>query len=711
MNGSDSVFKDEVRVSPLPLLAAIGLLGMAFTVVGDIGLSLICYALAVATGLLGRWRPSLGRWAAAIALLPVITLSAIRLRIPGTLALLAIPAPLAVSTVGLSAGMVVAVGASLSLLLVQSFAGTACDVSEVTIGLVAIWAVTGATGAVQLHANRLAQWSWEHFNNARRALDRIRDRQVELKQALDDLNHANHQLSLLNEKVASLRLLAEEAERAKAEFVAKVSHELRTPLNIIIGLTELMVDAPEALEGDVPLGMTEPLEIVYRNAQHLSGMINDVLDLSQVEAGRMALRREWVGFVGMIETALATVRPMVDAKDLYLRLDIPKNLPEVYCDRTRILQVIVNLVSNAGRFTEVGGITIRACEEDGYALVTVADTGPGIPSEDAERIFEPFCQGATKPWRYKNGSGLGLSISKQFIELHGGRIWVESKRGVGSSFHFKLPITPPEDPMSRSNRWIVDGWVDGRPQAKLPIHRLEQRAILCDETGELYPVLSRYSNEFEYVDTRNVPEATKQLGLCPAHLVIINASSPDELWPLLEKARQDMPDTPIVGWSCPARAAQVLSSHVSGYLTKPVRLSDLRDAFETAGKPVRRVLVVDDDADARFLFERVIRAIDSTIEVTLASGGREALETMRQEKPDLILLDIVMPEVDGWQVITAKNADSATRAIPVFLMSALDPTQEPLGSSLLVAAMGERLRLNQLIRCSHQIPKILLKAD
>jgi CheY-like chemotaxis protein len=180
---------------------------------------------------------------------------------------------------------------------------------------------------------------------------------------------------------------------------------------------------------------------------------------------------------------------------------------------------------------------------------------------------------------------------------------------------------------------------------------------------------------------------------------------------MLNKARQAIPDTPIIGWSCPARAGHISSSHVGGYLIKPVSLDDLRGAFRTVRKPIRRVLVVDDDADARLLFKSAIRAIDGTIEVALASGGREALETMRLEKLDLILLDIVMPDIDGWQVITAKNADDTTREIPVFLISALDPAQEPIGSSLLVAALGERLRLSQLIRCSHQIPKILLQPD
>ncbi len=182
-----------------------------------------------------------------------------------------------------------------------------------------------------------------------------------------------------------------------------------------------------------------------RNCEHLASMINDVLDLSQIEAGRLALHKEWVDWHEVIERALVIVRPLLAKKGIALHLSIPDDLPRIYCDRTRIRQVILNLLSNATRFTDEGSITVTVRAESQYVVISVCDTGPGISAEDASRIFEPFQQGSFQQRRDQGGSGLGLSISKQFVELHGGRMWLQSEPGRGSTFSFRIPTSSPVD--------------------------------------------------------------------------------------------------------------------------------------------------------------------------------------------------------------------------------------------------------------------------
>ncbi len=708
--------QEDLRVAPRPVIAVLIVLGLALSLVGDsvrpplapllLNLSLLFYALGFGSWLAYEVRAPLGQWLAVVAAGAGVLATSLALSSRTGLVLMWIPSALAAAIIGLQAAALFAVAGTVLEVVLFAMGETGSEI--LAVGLVGIWASVGVSWSVQWRMNRIAAWTWTRYIGAQKALDEARDRQAELKQTTEDLARANQQLLLLNDRVAGLRLLAEEAEKAKAEFVAKVSHELRTPLNIIVGLTELLVEAPHGLGAELPDTLREPLEIVHRNSRHLSNMIDDVLDLSQVEAGRMSLRREWVDLREIVQRAVSAVRPLTQPKNLYLNLMLPDNLPQVYCDRTRILQVIVNLVSNAARFTENGGITVSAVAQDGSVVVSVADTGPGITLEDAERIFEPFCQGRTRPWRQKDGSGLGLSISKQFVSLHGGRIWLETELGTGSTFHFELPVGPPPTPETGSRRWIVEDWVDHAPRSRLPERRLEQRIVLYDETGELYPVLHRYSDDVEYISASAPEQAAEALKVCASHALLLNAASPEKLWPLVLEAAREVKDTPIIGWSCPPSMQGLPQGSIRGYLTKPVSREDLRAALDVVGKPVERILVVDNDEDAQLLFVHSLRSIVGAVTIEAVGGGREALDEMRQRPPDVVLLDLVMPEFDGWQVLSEKEHDEAIRDIPVFVISALDPRQEPIGSAVLAVALGKRMRLSQLVQCSREIPKLLL---
>ncbi len=240
------------------------------------------------------------------------------------------------------------------------------------------------------------------------------------------------------EREAAERL--RELDRSKRRFLANMSHELRTPLTNIIGFARLML---KGIDGPLTEQQRHDLEIIYHNGEHLLGLINDLLDLSQIEAGLMELEFREVDLADLIRSVMATASALVRGKPIVLREILDPNLPPVRADPVRIRQVLLRLLANAAKFTDQGSITVRAWPENGEVRVSVSDTGVGIPSDLRERIFERFEQGVVENGRRPEGIGLGLALSKEFVEMHGGRIWVESEVGKGSTFTFSLPLTPP----------------------------------------------------------------------------------------------------------------------------------------------------------------------------------------------------------------------------------------------------------------------------
>ena len=665
-----------------------------------------------AAWLLHNWKPRLGHWFTIIVLALMVHLGGWWLEISGFLTLLVVPVALAVPLLGLSGTAVLVVGETALLLWARGHVAALAESPDTAVALVAVWIIFGIMYVIYRPVYEIARWSWDYYRRGSDLFEQAADRTVKMKQALDDLAHLNRQLALANERLASLRLIAEEAQKTKAAFVAKVSHEFRTPLHMIIGLIDLMVASPEVYAQELPAGVAEDLRIVRRNCEHLSDLVNDVLALSQAEAGRLALKRERVALAEIVWDALAVVHPLIEKKGLRLEVTIPEDLPPIYCDRTRIRQVILNLISNAARFTEQGSIAVRVSAQDPHVIVSVSDTGPGIPPEDKERIFEPFCQGTARLWRDKSGSGLGLSISRQFVELHDGRIWVESELGKGTTFSFTLPISPLEH-AAPAWRWISEAWpwVERTSRPSLPDQQLRPRAIICDSTGDLQRTLARYTDEVEFIAAADLTQVAKEIDACPAHFVLLNAASPEEIWPLAAQARRDLPGTPVIGCAVPPPVENRLQGGVVGFLVKPVSRSGLEEAIGALRRPVRHVLVVDDDPDVLQLWTRMLLAYDSEMEVTAVRSGSEALQEMRSRPPDLVLLDIVMPEMDGWQVLNTKDQQEDLRDIPTIIVSAQDPREQPLASQALLVTTSDGLPLSKLLRCSLEVSALLLKPD
>ena len=320
-------------------------------------------------------------------------------------------------------------------------------------------------------------------------------------------------------------------------------------------------------------------------------MINDVLAISQMEAGRLSLHRDRINIRrrdrvrGCVSSALLSRRK--DLRSAY-------RSPILYRTSTAIArgirQVILNLVSNAARYTEHGAIVVEAALDFPAVTVSVTDTGPGIDPQDLEIIFEPFHQRTDSMWREQAGNGLGLAISRQFIELHGGRIWAETKLGSGSMFAFRLPISPSPAPVAATTRWINEDrlWMERTSRPAIPQLPYRQRIVLCDETGDLNNLSDQSDEEVELVKVKELGKAIDAIEEYPAHALILNTISMDRTWTVLEDARRNLPDTPIFSYTLPHAIDRSLQSGVLRYLIKPITRADLRAVLALTETPPAR---------------------------------------------------------------------------------------------------------------------------
>ncbi|HUV90828.1 MAG TPA: ATP-binding protein [Anaerolineae bacterium] len=722
MEGSPSSFESELRISPKPVIATLVLLGIAVFLLSIVPpgvlerLAIMLFAtlfqaLAGVAWLLNRWKPCAGRWFTILAFVTVIHLASIWLGMPGSLALAAIPAALAAALISLPAAAVTAVGETTLVWLLPRFAGTGVSPATTATATIAIWAILGVMYVVYRPVHQVAQWSWKYFQQAHTLLEETRDRKAELEQTLNDLADANLQLTRLNILAQGLRQAAEGARTAKEQFVANVSHELRTPLNMITGFSEMILQAPETYGSKIPPALLADLAVIHRNAAHLAELIDDVLDLSQIEAERMALTKEHVQFHEIVETATTAVRPLFDSKGLYLRTDIPEGLPLVFCDRTRIREVLLNLLSNAGRFTEHGGVHVRVWQEGEDILVAVADTGRGITAKDMSKLFQPFQQLDGSIRRRYGGTGLGLSISKRFIELHGGKIWVESEEGVGTTFIFRLPLAPPRPISGGPGARLSPGWeyMQRTRPSMAPEVVVRPRFIVLDAGGSLQRLLARYLNGVEIKPVKDLEEALAELSRVPAQALLVNGPSVSRTLELLMSTT--LPSgTPAVVCSIPSVHEASAALGVSDHLVKPVSRERLLGALDRLELERGTILIVDDEPDALHLFGRMLASSGREYRILLARDGREAMEILREpgkHRPDVILLDLVMPTMDGFQLLETRSEDPVLRDIPIIVISARDPMGQPIVSSALAVTRGGGLSAHQILTSIELISRAL----
>lgn len=669
-------------------------------------LSLAQYSIHVAT-LLALLLPTTGWllqhrsylmtvWLLVIGSLVVLLLVVSATRLSPALCLLAIPIGFVGAFVDVKAGTGMAV--LCSLLPLAPPAGLPMEDPLRVVILISIWGTLGVVWLASRPVWWALEWSWSSYERNQELLEEARDQRVQLRRTLADLAQANQQLVRMNHLVQDLRHAADEARRAKEQFVANVSHEMRTPLNMILGFSEMILRSPRVY-GKVPAALLADLAVVLRNSQHLAGLIDDVLDLSQIGTGRMALSRERVSLAEIIDGAVEAVRRLYASKGLYLRVEVESTLPLVYCDRTRIRQVILNLLSNAARFTEVGGVELRAWQEGKDAVISVADTGPGIAPDALGRIFQPFEQLDNSVRRRYGGSGLGLAISRGFVELHGGQMTLESEQGRGSTFYVRLPIDPPAPLAGDVTRWLDPTWeYRQRPTyTGLTTPRVRPRLVVVETDNSLRRLLVRYLDQVEVVSLTSLEEAAAELERMPAQALLVNDTSVSTA---LERLKQvSLPaGVPVLACALPAAIGFAQAIGAARYLVKPVQREQLMRAIGEFPLAGNTILVVDDEPDTQQLFWRMLASADKEYRVLTAGDGQEALETMRANRPDLVLLDLVMPNMDGFRFLEICSQDPELRSIPIVVISARDPAGEPIVSDALAITLAGGLSVAQLLR-------------
>jgi signal transduction histidine kinase len=358
-----------------------------------------------------------------------------------------------------------------------------------------------------------------HYHEARRFLAETQTHRAEISRMLKDRNQINYQLERMNEMLAFARSQAEEAHENRNRFMLAVSHELRSPLNFIIGFSDLMVNAPKTYAPlEVwPPGLYDDIQEIYTSSTHLMRLINDILDMGKIEAGQMSLYREKTQMDQIVTDVRDMLAGAFERKGISLLIDLPPDLPSVFVDTTRIRQVLINMLNNGLRFTDHGSVSLQIRKMEMHLLVNVTDTGTGIAPEDLPKVFDEFRQVGEENWRRHTGTGLGLYISRRFVELHGGTMGVESEPGRGTRFYFTIPfvsatatttapselvrlvsenplillVTPQLNDVEILKR-LLDGYnlrsVDTIDQAKEQVRALFPRAILvAAEAGSLDP--------------------------------------------------------------------------------------------------------------------------------------------------------------------------------------------------------------------------------
>ncbi len=286
----------------------------------------------------------------------------------------------------------------------------------------------------------IAEWALESYRKERETATKLHESRAEVEKSLLKQKNLTMQLQQINEELDEARRAAELAKQFRGQFLANMSHELRTPLNAIIGFSETMLNFPMMYDNvPLPKEYHQDLERIYNSGRHLLGIINDILDLSKIDVGRLEVEIQPVDLEPILKGLLSTGVGLIATKPIELRRETPEKMPMVLGDPLRVRQVLLNLLSNAAKFTEEGAITFKVVPEDERVIVSVSDTGPGIPPEHHESIFQAFQQGESGRKMKREGSGLGLAISKELLTLMNGDIWLESEVGKGSTFYVSFP--------------------------------------------------------------------------------------------------------------------------------------------------------------------------------------------------------------------------------------------------------------------------------
>ncbi len=540
------------------------------------------------------------------------------------------------------------------------------------------------------------EWAWTMQRQADDTLEVARNRQGELARALKALDNSYIILRRTQRELVAARKQAEQAQLMKEQFAANVSHELRTPLNIILGFSEVMSLSSEVY-GDLhwPPILKQDINQIYRSARHLLDLIDDVLDLSRFEISGFVLNKEVVALSAHLRETIAIAEDLFHGRAVRLEADIPDDLPAMEIDPIRIRQVLLNLLANAARFTAKGSVRVSVQHDDRAVSISVADMGPGIPADKLPFLFDEFYQADRSLSREHGGAGLGLAISKHFVEAHNGRIWVESDRGRGSTFTFTLPLMD----AARAGRLLAQPMPLASEAAES--HPL---VLVVDPDATVAAMIDRHLAGYSAVQVETLATLPEKVLLHHPQAVIVNiAPGQDNV-----SATAVPASVPVIACSLPSQAWVADNLKVAACLIKPISSELLLQAVARF-EGVHDILVVDDDRGFCRLVERMLQASEVGYTVRRAYDGESGLAALREQPPDLLLLDLIMPEVDGFMVLAAMREDARLAGTPVIVLTATSLAEDALSQCRgeMIIRRPEGLRPAEVLRCLEAIAGVL----
>ena len=471
---------------------------------------------------------------------------------------------------------------------------------------------------------------------------------------------------LISQELNKAKNAAEAANKAKSSFLANMSHELRTPMNAIIGYSEMLI---EDAEDEDQIAFIPDLEKIRNAGKHLLELINDVLDLSKIEAGKMDVIFEEVEIKHLLEDIKATITGLIENNGNIFKIDFPKNPVSLVTDFVKLKQALLNLLSNAAKFTKNGEIKLELLAKGDRIIFNIADTGIGIPEDKVDSLFDEFTQADETTTREFGGTGLGLAITKRFCNLLKGELYVKSVFGKGSTFTIDLPIEGA--PVVKEKKEIV---------LSTPIAKSDVRPVLVIEDD---PVASSLIERiltkegYRVIKAANGVEGIKLAKEHDPFVITLDVMMPEkDGWSVLTEMKENkvLKEIPVIIISVLDNLDIGYALGAKGYFTKPVQKEQLLNTIEscipTQAISTGHVLIVDDEKDARDILSKMLTKRGWKSET--AKNGKEALDHVREHKPSLILLDLMMPVMDGFTFMKNIRKDEELRKIPVVVVTARD---------------------------------------
>ena len=491
----------------------------------------------------------------------------------------------------------------------------------------------------------------------------------ELQQTSDELQQRSEELQEQNVELETQRNQVEEANRLKSEFLSNMSHELRTPLNSVMALSRVLIMQTKEKLSDEEANY---LEIIERNGKQLLALINDILDLSKIEAGRMDVSPKFFSIKSTIETIAESLEPLAEGKGIELTPQIPEYLPRIESDESRIHQILQNIIGNGVKFTNKGGVTVSASSDTEKIYIKVKDTGIGISNKDLPYIFEEFRQVDGSSSRPFEGTGLGLTIAYKAAKMLGGDIFVESTPGKGSTFKITLPI-----------KWegiaAVYEPITERPPSET-IGEGQKTILIVDDEPNVVAMISKYLTGEGY-NTLTATSGRKALELAETHrpfAITLDVIMPEmDGWEVLQNLKKNpvTADIPVIIASVSDDRDTGFALGAVGSITKPFTRDALIIEINKIGRPrPHSIMVVDDNEIDLREMARVIEK--EGIEAVPADSGSNCMELLKEDLPDILVLDLMMPEMDGFEVLDRVRTNPKTGNLPVIIVTAKDLTFE-----------------------------------